>query len=467
MERIFTTMLRDTHLWSLLILFGLCFPQCGSPQLIPKVKPNIIIIYVDDMGLGDANFSGGTFVETPNLNRLARNGKVFTKYYTPAPVCSPSRVALLTGQYPIRWGINTFLHNKKYNRAVEQVNFLKAEAPSMASALKAEGYRTAHFGKWHMGGGRDVENAPRIEEYGFDEISSTWESPQPDPLLTGGNWIWGEKDSIKRWERTDYFVEKALDFMAKNSEHPCFINLWPDDIHTPWVPDKETMADGWKKTAKELAKLKPVMRDFDRSIGHLIEVLQKRNQLDQTMIIFTSDNGPAPSFGRLRTNGLRGVKNSLYEGGVLMPMIVHWPAEIKGGQIDSVSIISSIDLFPTLLAISNASSERNWASDGEDISEMLLSEATFGNERSLFFEFGRNRHFAKPHDTLDRSPHIAIRTQDWKLLTSSDGSVTELFNLTADPTESSDVSTQYPERTQALKSKAISWFEQTDKSNIQ
>ena len=156
--------------WLIVVVFViLSFNNTKSIAQKKQIQPNIIVVYVDDMGIGDASYTNGTVQKTPNIDRLAAEGKVFTQYYTNAPVCSPSRVGITTGMYPISWNINTFLSNKKFNEQCEQSNFLDTSAPSIARILKNTGYKTAHFGKWHMGGGRDVENAPSIAEYGFDE----------------------------------------------------------------------------------------------------------------------------------------------------------------------------------------------------------------------------------------------------------------------------------------------------------
>ena len=181
-------------------------PMMGAAQTQTQ-RPNIIIMNIDDMGYSDPSCFGGDYVNTTNIDRLASEGLSLTQFYTACPISSPSRVGLTTGMYPTRWGINTFLQERVNNAKNEQNDFLTDRAPSMARALKNSGYATGHFGKWHMGGGRDVKNAPSILNYGFDEYVSTWESPDPDPLITSGNWIWQPTDSIKRWNRTAYFVD--------------------------------------------------------------------------------------------------------------------------------------------------------------------------------------------------------------------------------------------------------------------
>ncbi|MFY9150381.1 MAG: sulfatase-like hydrolase/transferase, partial [Prolixibacteraceae bacterium] len=160
----------------------------------PVNRPNIIIILTDDMGFSDIGCYGGNFVPTPNIDKMASEGIRFTQYYSASPICSASRAGILTGMAPARWNITSFLHEKAENRKCEQADYLDSSAPSIARMLKTAGYATGHFGKWHMGGGRDVTDAPGFEAYGFDEHSSTWESPDADPLLTASNWIWSGKD---------------------------------------------------------------------------------------------------------------------------------------------------------------------------------------------------------------------------------------------------------------------------------
>jgi len=173
-------------------------------------KPNIILILTDDMGYSDIGCFGGNFVPTPNIDRIAERGVKFTQYYSAAPICSPSRTGILTGMYPAEWNFTTFLNDRRSNARAEQANYLNVNAPSMAKVMKSAGYATGHFGKWHMGGGRDIKNAPNFDKYGFDEHISTYESPDPDSIITSTDWIWSNEDSIKRWDRTKYFVNKTL-----------------------------------------------------------------------------------------------------------------------------------------------------------------------------------------------------------------------------------------------------------------
>ncbi|WP_372650748.1 sulfatase-like hydrolase/transferase [Draconibacterium sp.] len=446
----------------LLISFGFLI-SCQKPI----ERPNIILIYVDDMGMGDASFTRGEVRPTPNIDKMASEGKVFTQYYTNAPVCSPSRVAVTTGNYPQRWNINTFLSSKEHNKKCDQLDYLKAEAPSLARTLKTAGYTTAHFGKWHMGGGRDVTEAPVISKYGFDEFVSTWESPNPDSLLTSSNWIWAPTDSIKRWDRTAYFVEKTLDFLKKNEDKPCYINLWPDDVHSPWVASEQYQDGQSNPNYYSLEYLKPVIDVFDRDMGHLMDGLKELGLDENTLIVFTSDNGPAPTFEYSRTNGLRGLKNSLYEGGINMPFFVRWPEKIKAGQTDSESVIAAIDLFPTLCKIGGAELPQSYCSDGVDVSKAFVSEKETIQKRKIFWEYGRrNTKISLPKAAYDKSPALAVRYGDWKCFTSFDGEKLELYNLKNDPNERTNIAAQSEELANQLKAEMLDWFEKTDKSEV-
>lgn len=449
-----------------LLILNLVTALLVSCQQMPQ-HPNIILIYVDDMGVGDASFTSGEVRQTPNIDRMAAEGKVFTQYYTNAPVCSPSRVAITTGMYPQRWNINTFLSTKRHNKLCDQSDYLKSNAPSLARSLKSVGYSTAHFGKWHMGGGRDVQEAPSILEYGFDEVVSTWESPNPDPLLTSSNWIWAPTDSIKRWDRTAYFVEKTLDFLKRNKNKPCYINLWPDDVHSPWVASEQFQDGGRNPKYFSLEYLEPVIDVFDKDMGRLMDGLKELNLDKNTLIVFTSDNGPDPTFEYSRTNNLRGSKNSLYEGGINMPFFVRWPQQIGPGQTDSESVISAVDLFPTLCKIGGAELPENYSFDGEDVSETFVLKNKTVRERKIFWEYGRrNTRVSLPKEPYNESPVLAVRFGDWKCFTSFDGEKLELYNLKKDPNETKNVVAENSQLANQLKAEMLEWFRKTDKSAL-
>jgi len=426
-------------------------------------QPNIIVILTDDMGFSDVGTFGGKFVPTPNIDRLAENGLKLNQYYSAAPICSPSRVGMLTGMYPGRWNFSTYLDNKKHNREAEQADFLDPGAPTIAKFLKNAGYATAHFGKWHMGGGRDVKNAPGFERYGFDVHASTYESPDPDPAITATDWIWSDKDSIKRWDRTKYFVDKTLGFLSKHKDQPCFINLWPDDVHTPWVPRNESEYTGqFPMNPQEEAAFKLVLKEYDIQIGRLLDGLKQSGADKNTIIIFTSDNGPLPSFRGSRAEGLRGSKLSLYEGGTRMPFIISWPGHIGKGKIDENSVVNALDLLPSLAKMAGISLPGGYKGDGVDRSQVFNGTPS-ARGKEIFWEYGRNDIAFKFPRPIDKSPNLAVRSGQWKLLMNSNGSDIQLYNVFKDKKESLNLAEQEPKVTTELKEKLLAWWKSLPK----
>jgi arylsulfatase A-like enzyme len=418
-------------------------------------KPNIIFILTDDMGYSDVSCYGGQFAPTPNLDRMASEGIKFTQYYSASPICSPSRTGILTGMAPARWSITSFLHEKVENRKCEQADFLDSSAPSIARTLKTAGYATGHFGKWHMGGGRDVTEAPGFSAYGFDEHSSTWESPDPDPLITATNWIWSDKDSIKRWDRTAYFVDRTLDFLKRHKDQPCFVNLWPDDVHTPWVPSQERLGL-YPNGPEEERKFRAVLDEYDRQMGRLFAGLKQLGIDEKTLVIFTSDNGPLPSFKGSRSGGFRGSKLSLYEGGTRLPFIVRWPGHTPAKKVDQQSVVTANDIFPTLCALAGANMPTGFVFDGKDKSKVMLG--TPSNEsRTIYWEYGRNNQSFSYPKGIDRSPNLAIRDGKWKLLMNFDGTGTELYNMETDSKETTNVALENQKLADKMKTKLLAW----------
>ncbi len=403
-------------------------------------RPHVVFILADDLGGGDLG------AVTPRLDRMAKEGTRFTQYYSASPICSPSRAGLLTGTFPARWRITSYLQTRKGNRACEGADFLDPAAPSLPRLLKAAGYATAHFGKWHLGGGRDVTDAPRFAAYGYDEHAGTYESPEPHPDITATQWIWSGKDKVKRWERTGFFVDRTLDFLKRHPDRPCFVNLWPDDTHTPWVPS----ADAPKGATPE--NLRGVLAEMDRQVGRLLDGLRELGLDEKTLVVFTSDNGPLPTFQGARAAGLRGSKLSLYEGGIRMPMIARWPGRVPAGRVDEETVWGAVDVLPTVCALAGVAPPA--AVDGEDMSAALLGKPV-ARKGPLFWEYGRNpKSFAYPAGR-DRSPNVAVRDGRWKLLLNADGTGAELYDLAADPKESAPV--EDPEVAKRLTERALAW----------
>lgn len=431
----------------------------GDAAGVEDRRPSIIVILADDLGPGDLSCYGGS-IPTPNIDRMAREGVRFTRYYSASPICSPSRCGLITGQFPARWRITSYLQTRAGNRECGQADFLDSKAPTLPRVLQASGYRTVHVGKWHLGGGRDVQAPPRFAAYGYDRGRGTWESPEPAPELTARDWIWSAVDPVKRWERTAWMCETALRDVRETTEKPCFVNLWLDDTHTPWVPsadDQKVGKDG-RATGRANTKerLRGVMVELDRAVGMLLDTLRNDRTGRPTIVLFLSDNGPLPTFGRERTVGLRGSKLSLYEGGVRLPFIAWGPGIVPAGATNDTTVLAAVDLFPSLCRLSGAQLPAGYEGDGEDMSPALLGKSP-RRTRPLFWEYGRNdRSFSYPRGE-DRSPNLAVLDGDWKLLVNDDGRGPEMYNVADDPKETRNRVNDEPVVAGRLREAVLKW----------
>ncbi len=430
-----------------LILFALLAFLCG--QSFAADKPNIIFVLADDMGFGDVGCYGGTIAPTPNLDRLAREGTRFTRYYSASPICSPSRCGLITGQFPARWKITSFLQTRAGNRECEQADFLEAQAPSLPRILHDAGYATAHIGKWHLGGGRDVQDAPKFSAYGYEHGLGTYESPEPAAMLDlQTNALKNEREPqlIARHDRTRWMVDATLDFLKTNAARPCFVNLWLDDTHTPWMPATPATSD---RNGRE--NLAAVIVEMDRQLGRLMDAVPA-----DTLLIFTTDNGALPTFDGTRNTGLRGSKLSLYEGGTRLPFIVRWPGHVPAARVDDITVFAAVDMLPTLAKIAAAKLPEAYASDGEDVSVAVLGQP-FARTKPLFWEYGRNeKSFVYPKPP-DRSPNVAMRDGKWKYLINADGTSAELYDILADPNEAKNLADGQPDIAAKMKASALEW----------
>jgi arylsulfatase A-like enzyme len=298
-------------------------------------------------------------------------------------------------------------------------------------------------------------NPPKFAAYGYDEHAGTYESPEPDPDITATNWIWSDKDKVKRWERSRFFVDKTLDFLKRQKQQggkPCFVNVWLDDTHTPWVPGPDAPKGDLPRN------LKPVITEMDRQVGRLMDGLRELGIEKETLLIFASDNGPLPTFKGARSAGMRGAKLSLYEAGIRVPFIVRWPGQVPAGRVDERTVVSALDVFPTICAITGAKAPETPKLDGRDMSAALRGSAVAEREGTLFWEYGRNDEFFKyPGIATDRSPNLAAREGKWKLLVKADGTGAELYDVTTDVSESINVATHHPEVTKAMTERVLAW----------
>ncbi len=477
-------------MWKLLLTVGCsCFcaiAVMSSDCLAIERRPNVIVVLIDDMGSADLSCFGGTVVKTPHLDRLAEEGLRFRSFYVNAPICSPSRVALTTGQYPHRWRITSYLDNRKANEQRGVAQWLDLKAPVLARELQRGGYATGHFGKWHMGGQRDVADAPLITEYGFEASLTNFEGlgPRVLPLLDAfdgkparkhdlgsatlgrGTIQWAERSTI-----TGEFVKSAVEFIDRTqatatdgkAARPFYINVWPDDVHSPFFPSQVGRAG---KNGNKRALYYEVLAEMDRQLGVLFESVRKDPALrDNTLILVMSDNGHEDGAGS--STPLRGGKTWLYEGGIRSPLIAWAPgmmARDAVGEINADSIFCALDLNRSLYAVTQTLLPIGTTLDGEDLSATLLGHSSKSRSAPIFWRRPPDR----PGTIEQDNPDLGVRDGRWKFCMNYDGSEPQLFDLTADVSESRNLVAEHPETAQRLRSLVDAWNSQlpTDAGSV-
>ncbi len=448
----------------------LLFVLWTSQPLHAAEKPNVLIVFVDDFGWGDVACFGGANVPTPGMDRLAKEGTRFNQFYVAAPICSASRCGLLTGQFPGRWRITSYLQTRAGNRECEQADSLDPRAPSFVRLFQAAGYATAHIGKWHLGGGRDVTDAPKFSAYGYDLGLGTYESPEPAAALGLKSVPWSDKaepQQVARHDRTRWMVDETLAFAKRNASRPWLVNLWLDDTHAPFRPSADQLsivAAGTATPGTGTPEYRAVLQETDRQIGRLLDGLRDLHLESNTLVLLAGDNGPQPSYDRARTNGLRGMKWSLYEGGIRTPLLVRWPGVVPAGVANTATVVSAVDVLPTLCALTSLQLPPDLILDGQDVSLALNGQPQI-RTKPLFWEYGRQpaaegsglRAFPYPNEPGSKSPNVAMRDGDWKLLIHADGSGAELYNLATDRNEARNLAATEPEITKRLSNQALTW----------
>jgi arylsulfatase A-like enzyme len=457
----------------LCLLLALAAPSAVAAG--PAAKPNIIMLLVDDMGWHDLSCFGNTEAKTPNIDRLAAEGIRFSQFYVNAPICSPSRVALTTGQYPQRWRITSYLSDRGDNTRRGMAQWLDPKAPVLARMLHEGGYATGHFGKWHMGGQRNVGDAPLIAEYGFDASLTNFEGlgprllplcysgkgePKPHALgsdkLGHGPITWMDRSLI-----TQGYTAGAIDFARKAAGEgkPFYINLWPDDVHSPFFPPMERRGGGKKA-------YHAVLENMDKQLGAIFEFIRSDPKLrDNTLILVCSDNGHEPGAGS--GGPLRGAKTTLYEGGVRSPLIVWAPKLIAAGAAGShnaTSVFAAIDLVPSLLNVTGVARAEGAVFDGEELAATLLGRSNSSRAAPICWRRPPDRK-SWPQYKLGVQPDLAIRAGNWKLLCEYDGSKPELFDLAADPGEAANAAPQNPAVVAELTAMLLAWHQSMPPDN--
>lgn len=495
-----------TTKWLSLILLVVVLSGGGcSSEQAALPRPNIILLMADDVGWGDAGFQGHGTLQTPNLDAMAANGLVFKRFYSAAPVCSPTRASVLTGRHPNRSGIFYALMDKSRHA-------LPKDEVTLAEVLKAEGYRTGFFGKWHLGGMTEEVKDGRLGgigrpemfgppwQHGFDRVFAT-ESRVPtyDPMIrpklefgewagpasallkdpTLGYWepVWDPEDAVfwgtRYWhedgsfetenlggddsrvimDRVEPFIRESID-----SGQPFFVVVWFHTAHLPVVAGIEDQFP-YRKEAFHDRLYHGAITGMDREIGRLRKLLKKTGQDQNTVLWYTSDNGPETvrEFTPGSTGGLRGRKRSLYEGGIRVPGVIEWPARIKAGATTATPAVTS-DIFPTVLAWVGAQHPGDRPLDGEDLAAVIDDGSPRSNP--IMFE---SRH------------QLALMEGPWKIIhqpkkrTAGDDASDRdtlnfdpeprysLYNIEQDPGETADLAGQHPDLVKRLATRMHTW----------
>ncbi|MBI3849482.1 MAG: sulfatase [Verrucomicrobia bacterium] len=433
-------------------------------------KPlNILFILADDLGWSDVGCYGGDLHETPNIDRLARQGVRFTDAYAAAPVCSPTRASLMTGKHPARLHLTTWYEaaanpprNRKLIPPVTVANLPHTET-TVAKTLQSAGYLTALVGKWHLG-----EAAFYPETHGFDiNIGGThWGAPQTYFYpYRGSQHFGGEFRYVPHLEfgrsgeyLTDRLTDEALKIIDSAQGRPFFLYLAHHAPHAPIEAKSDLVAHFAKKISPQMhhenASYAAMIQSLDESVGRLLARLASRNLADRTVVIFTSDNGGylKDSSGRFVTDNypLRSGKGALYEGGLRVPLIIRWPGVTLADAICHEPVVST-DLFKTLLEITGMKTT-DAPDDGVSLMPLLRSPAAHSSRAALYFHY--------PHYYPTTTPVSAVRAGEFKLLEFLEDNHVELYNLKTDLSEQNNLAASLPAQAEELRQQLHAWRKQ-------
>ncbi len=420
-------------------------------------KPNIIFIFADDWGWGDLSCHGHPYVKTPNIDRLAKEGTDFTRFTVASGVCSPSRTAVMTGHFPARYAIDGHFAWVPSNAKRGMPDWLDPDAPLMPRMLQKAGYRTAHFGKWHLANNM-IPDSPDPQIYGYDRAWAFNCSGEQLPVHDDA------REAVK-------FIKKS-----HGEEKPFFINLWVHEPHTPFhtVPKYEWQFRHLEDPADQIYA--SVLAHADERIGEVLDTLDDLGIADDTLVIFSSDNGPArasrPTELKLQydtatgagwgiggakgiTGGRKGYKAAIFEGGIGVPFIARWPGKIAADKLDEESLISAVDLLPTFVELAGGELPEGYVADGVSQVDVLKGAKHPEREKPLFWK--SISAWPAPKDRPDHWVSWAIVHDSWKLVANDDLSHYELYQITTDWKEENDLKEEKAEIAAGLLQQLKDW----------
>ncbi len=445
--------------------------SCSSPaNQKEQEKPNIVLLLVDDLGWRDVGFMGSRYFETPNIDTLAGQSMIFTSAYAACAVSSPTRASVITGRYPARIGVTDWI------RARFQLSSTIVEAPApfeenegrelrtpsnpywmelseitLAEVLKQSGYFTCHIGKWHLG---TDDYYP--EKQGYDLNIAGCDMGQPvnyfDPYRNEKGVGFPNLEPRQEGEfLTDRLTDELRNVIVKHKDEPFFISMCYYTVHTP-IMAKEEITEKYRKKEPVDGQKNPVyaamIESLDQSVGNLVATLKENKLLENTIIIFLSDNGGL--IGPTDNAPLRSGKGYPYEGGIRIPMFVYWNGTIRPGSVSDIPV-TTIDIMPTVCAITE-SPVPEAVIDGRDLTPVLKGKKL--EQVPLFWHFPHYR-------GKDVVPYSIIRDGDWKLIKRYEGEPYELYDLKNDPAETTDLSKTEAIMLRELDEKLVNWLNET------
>lgn len=416
-------------------------------------KPNFVFILIDDLGWSDLPCYGNRFHETPNIDKLAKDGMRFSNAYAACPVCSPTRASIYSGQYPARIGLTDFIpgHWRPFAKVTVPKNdpqYLPLECVTLAEALKPAGYATGAFGKWHCGHGK--KHAP--DQQGFDDMVSMWgfrhfgNASYPDQELTEADYF------------SEVITDKAMEFIEKNRENPFLLFVNHFAVHIP-LHAREKLIQKYKNKPKPNTGINhpiyaAMVEHADQSVGRILSKIKESGLEKDTVVVLFSDNGGLRQmYGErgdiVTTNApLRGEKGTLYEGGIRVPLIVRWPRRILPGFTCTVPV-TSVDFYPTFLELAGVNRDSNYELDGRSIWPLLRRQSGF--KRDAIYWHYPHYHHSKPAG--------AVRAGNWKLIEFYEDGRLELYNLKEDLSETINLAESNPEKAKEMRQMLADWRE--------
>jgi len=453
--------------------------------MTPPDKPNIVFILADDLGWKDLGCYGSEFYETPRLDGLARQGAVFSDAYASCPVCSPTRASLLTGKYPARVGVTQFIGGHTAGRLcdVPYHHNLPLSEHSLAAALGEGGYQTWHIGKWHLGGHLTL---PQSHGFEVNLGGCDWGLPKQGFFSPYG--LPTLEDGPEGEYLTDRLTDEAIALIeGRDPERPFFLNLWHYAVHIP-IEAPEPLVEKYRAKAKAMGldQVEPfdegepipcahkrgqrvrrrklqsdpayaaMVENLDTSVGRLLDALEAAGLAENTIVIFTSDNGGlATAEGSPTCNApLAEGKGWMYEGGTREPLVVRWPGRTPAGS-RCAEPVSSVDFYPTLLEAAGLPARPEQHCDGVSLLPLLEGSQEPLEREGLFWHYP---HYSNQGGT----PGCSIRSGDWKLIEFFEGGKLELYNLREDVAETRDRSAELPDKAGELHAKLVAWRESVE-----